>query len=169
MNTDAPVMSAPQGADAPNSDAPEVTVLVQPPSDDLPLWDSIEYLYANMAALSMAPGQVTELLRAKDLIDRVPNKQALVNNASILQRDVVDFNARLRAIHDGHKHRTGDAVDPDDQMAGLQVYQEYMAWEESYRTVVIPTVQVITDTFLALVEPPATSETPATPETPSHG
>jgi len=158
MNTDAPDLSAPQSADE------QQPITAVTPTDEVPLWDAVQDLYNTMLALSTAPGQVHELLRARDLVALLPDPKSLLNNSTILANDVVEYNNRLSAIYNKHAGRTGEATDPDDQMAAMQIFQEYVMWEESYRMVVIPMIQTITDTFTALVnvgQAAASSEQPA--------
>lgn len=111
-------------------------------------WSDLHNIYMECRALTTQPAALIPFLRNKELSDKIKDQTKLHQTATVLTSDATDYNNRLQAIYDGHKHRTGTTTTPDDLMECLAVADKYTDWMMSYQTVVLPHVE----TLLAMYE-----------------
>lgn len=110
-------------------------------------WDDLIRLHAECQALSVTPSQVLPLLKDQEALSQVKDTSTLVQQASVLQKDVMEYKTRLEAIYSKHSQRTGSTQSPDELMYVLTLGEEYQEWMHSYQSVVIPVVQTILEHF----------------------
>ncbi len=106
-------------------------------------WDALNMLYQEVLVYNLTPASLVPHLRNRELLAKLQQLgrlQEVVQNAQILERDVRAFRERLSGIYAQHQNRTGSSIDADDQLAAIQVWEQYTQWGASYEQVVIPTI-----------------------------
>lgn len=104
------------------------------------VWDSLNSMHTELTKYSLAPALVAPLLRNREVVAKVADKQALLQNAELLGKDVTEFSTRLKSIHAEHAGRTGSSANADEQCAAIQTNEKYLEWIGSFDAVVMPTV-----------------------------
>lgn len=110
-------------------------------------WADLEDIHRNCQALAATPVLIADYMRNRELVAKVENQDLLLRSAQILQRDSKDYIDSLAAIFDRHSDRAGPIEDPDQHAAFIELSQEYTTWYQSYKSVVYPTIETLTDLF----------------------
>jgi hypothetical protein len=124
-------------------------VTVRPSNGKTPdrLWDDLNTVYLECCAVSTTPATTLPLIKDVELVEKVENKQELIESAGMLSRDAKEYAERLEAIHSKHKEFSGKTNSPEEMMFAMQLGEEYQNWLESYQTVVLPTTNKILAMF----------------------
>lgn len=117
----------------------------QPAGDGV--WDSLNEMQLRLAQYGTAPALVAPLLRNREVVARVEDKKALIENAQLLDKDTREYAGRLSAIHARHAGRTGSSANGDELNDAIQINEDYVDWINSYDSVVMPTVTALLGQF----------------------
>lgn len=111
------------------------------------VWDDLQRLYCECRTTASTPIQVLPLLKDKDRLKTVEEPKMLVDQARVLSKDLEQYTARLEAIYNQHRERTGNSQHPDELMVALGIGEEYHQWLYDFQTIVLPTVEEILEHF----------------------
>lgn len=104
------------------------------------LWTDLNDIYARCVEMSQVPGQVSIILRNKELVQEIGDTTELERHAKRMVHDIKEFKASLEAIHARHIDKTGECKRPDDWMEAINIHEGYLSWIESYQNSVHPTL-----------------------------
>lgn len=128
-------------------------------------WDSVNEISETAARLLAEPAQLSDLLRDKDLNERVENKDELTQCAFAVGRDSKDLANKLMDIRKMHTGRSGDAADPDELSMSLEIHGQYLELIDAYQTAVLPNIQRLVGIYeTAAANEPAVDPTPESTE-----
>lgn len=149
LNMDNTTNPTPSEVAADDSAQPSIPQTAEAAGDQV--WDALNLLYQEILAYNTAPAMLIPHLRNRELLAKLQQNgrlQEVVQNAQILERDVRTFREQLARIHTAHAGRTGSSIDADDQLASIQIWEQYTHWGASYEQVVIPTILTIMEPLL---------------------
>ncbi len=107
-------------------------------------WDALNAVYIAMQDFAKLPLSVSKLLRDKEAVSRVENKELLIERAQTLLSDCTKKANDLIAINATHRNRRGDPLNADDNVRCMNVHEQYLQWASDYEAVVYPTFTAIT-------------------------
>lgn len=111
-------------------------------------FEDLDEVYARLSQICAGlPQQLSGLISDRDAVAALPNAKAVAERAEIILRDARFYANQLMLIRKKHAGRTGEAVSPDDTMDQIQIAEEYLRWEDSYTSVVVPNMEYVLGAF----------------------
>lgn len=110
-------------------------------------WDALEKVYESLRDYATLPTTVSGLLRNKDAVAHVDDKQLLISRANTLASDCKVMATELSDIQSRHTGRFGEPKNDTDHMQCLDLHSRYMDWVDRFETVVYPTYSSILQQF----------------------
>ncbi len=109
-------------------------------------WEDLEGIFQASAEGIIEVGNQVNAALAQPLIKDYLTDAAEVKIAvEGLTRDLHNFTEALVKIHDKHKGKTGVFVSQDDNALSLSIFQDYILFNEQFKSVTLPTVLTIMD------------------------
>lgn len=110
-------------------------------------WDELAAVDQDCRGMLALPGRVTPLLRDGELIKKVKSTAALTRVSKILLDDIKKYRKALDNIQKQWEGKSGGAVDPDDYLTAIVIFENYDNWINSWNSVVMPNLIYIIDMF----------------------
>lgn len=111
-------------------------------------WDELKTLNNQCRVMLTEITPIISVLKNKEYLKTVKDKQSLVDDSKILLKDLNEYHDNLNAIYQQHSDKSGDCTNPDDLMASISLGEQYFNWMNSFRVVVLPTVERINTNYL---------------------
>ena len=111
-------------------------------------WDELNSLYVSCGELLTTPAPIAMALRDRAVVANCRDAEALKADSKILARDMQSYKESLENIKKGHAGKTGGTENPDELMNSFDMGEQYQQWIMSFQSVVIPTVQSLSDNLL---------------------
>ncbi len=110
-------------------------------------WEEIEGIYQASAEGIVDVG--VQINNCVDLIRRVPcsNQQEVIDTVNGVKRDLESFTTQLIDLHKLHEGKTGIINDPDELALCIQIYNQYIAFSDRFKSVIFPIVLTITEAY----------------------
>ena len=111
------------------------------------IWDEVEMLRTRANEAMTAPAYVLPLIRSQELLVEIKKQGSLdqfVNAAKVLGKDCKEFREQMAVIGEKHAGKAGNCTE-EELLDGLAIGEEYIALIQSFNTVVLPTIQQITE------------------------
>lgn len=115
-------------------------------------WSQIDDIYMSSAdGLVQVAEQINECVR---LINRVgcSNMDEVIAMITGLKRDLETFTGELIGLRALHQGKTGVVEDPDDLAFCIQIYNQYVVFNDRFKSVVFPFVITITEAYSEALE-----------------
>lgn len=109
-------------------------------------WDDLQAQFQALLEIYRHALGVQSLLNNKEACEKLENFPDVVERAGIVARDLEHYYDKLIAIHRRHKDLTGE-LKPDEYMVSIQIFEDYLKWNDSFEAVVIPNVMFIAGEF----------------------
>lgn len=107
------------------------------------LWTDLNDIYARCIEMSEVPGQISTILRNKELIEAMGDTKELESSGRRLVKDIREFRTSLETLHSRHVSKSGPCNQPDEWMEAINVHEGYLNWIESYQNTVHPVMTKI--------------------------
>lgn len=117
-------------------------------------WDALSKLYDSLKDYATLPTSLSPMLRNKEAVSQIEDKQLLVSRSNTLAADCQKMAAELIEIESKHHGRFGEPKNDNDHMFCLDVHSRYMDWAERFETVVYPTYTAILQQFSSTTSEP---------------
>ena len=109
-------------------------------------WEDLEAIYQSSAQGIVQIGQQVNAAISQPYVKELLEDPKEVNIAiSGLTRDLNNFTDALLKIHNKHAGKTGVISDSKDFALSLSLFQEYVMFNEQFKSVTLPTVLTIMD------------------------
>lgn len=110
-------------------------------------WEEIEEIYQASAHGIVNVG--IQINNCINLIRQVPcsNQNEVIESVNGVTRDLESFTNQLVDLHKLHEGKTGIINDPDDLALCIQIYNQYVAFNDRFKVVIFPIVITITEAY----------------------
>lgn len=110
-------------------------------------WEEIEDIYQASAHGIVDIG--VQINNCLNLIRQAPcsNHKEVIDSINGVKRDLENFTDQLIDLHKLHEGKTGIINDPDDLALCIQIYNQYVAFNDRFKAVVFPIVITITEAY----------------------
>lgn len=109
-------------------------------------WDELKDIAAKSAqALITVNRNLADIYKTEHLINFIEKKNEVKVTLRGLAGDLTHFSEDLNRIFNTHKDRSGGFTTEEDFAASVTVFEEYMAYQTRYDSVVLPSVQFLMD------------------------
>lgn len=112
-------------------------------------WGDLQSMHDTAAGLLALPQTIRPLI-ADPVTLTLPQGAEILQRGEIIVRDAELYRERLAVIQARHAGRTGDCTKPDDLMAVIQLAEQYVEWEESFNSVLLPNLDFIQNAYANL-------------------
>lgn len=109
-------------------------------------WEDIENIFQASANAIVTTGRdINSALALPGVALNIENKEELTIAINGLTRDLETFAGELADIHAKHAGRTGPIREQHDIINSLSIFDEYVAFNTKFQSVILPTVLVVMD------------------------
>lgn len=84
--------------------------------------------------------QLSVIAETPELVSLIKDPQALADNVTLLHKDINDHIARLNAVRDNHKEKTGGIKTPEEGLEVIQINGKYEEVAEIYSANIVPVI-----------------------------
>lgn len=107
-------------------------------------WDELQQLATKCADMMVTTNShLAEIYKTPGLVNFLPNANEVKTMLRGLSTDLLSFREELSRIYAAHNTRTGGFKDENDFAESISVYEQYVAFQTRYESVVSPTVQYL--------------------------
>lgn len=111
------------------------------------LWGQIEQTFQTCRKAIINLLREIADMNQRDILVHMASAVQFTNRVRIFHADVKQAEKELNAIHELHAHRLNDKSGPRESLAGMEIFEHYMAWQAKYTNLLDKTIMELAAMF----------------------